>query len=194
MSGKNVEVVRGVRTRIVVPRRDRRRTLDERILVRFPGLARIVASAWSRLPPRSPIRRAFLARILRQGCEAANRRDFDFLFVLFDPEVEFEFDGSAGSSYAFPDMLGVHRGHEAYRRVWAAGDEAWSDLRLEIEQVIDFGDRLISTGRVTGSGRHTGIELNEPISQLFTMRRGLVISQQDFGDRKRALEAAGLSE
>ena len=43
-----------------------------------PGPRRwsIFVSAWSRLPPRSRLRRAVVSRVLRQGCEAANRRDF----------------------------------------------------------------------------------------------------------------------
>jgi hypothetical protein len=72
MSWENVEIVRGVRTRVSISTQNRRRTLDERIFVLFPALARLVLSGWSRLPPRSRLRRAFLARLLRQGNEAVN--------------------------------------------------------------------------------------------------------------------------
>jgi ketosteroid isomerase-like protein len=68
------------------------------------------------------------------------------------------------------------------------------DLRLEYEEVIDFGDRLLATGRYSGHGRSTGISLNEPVFQLFTLQRGFVIRQEDFADRDQALKAVGLSE
>jgi ketosteroid isomerase-like protein len=192
MSQENVEIVRGVRTRVRVSSENRRRTLDERILVRFPVLVRVLQSAWSRLPPGSRFRRALLSRIMRQGCEAANRRDFALVFLIFDPKIEFRYPDVGG--FAFPDQLGVHRGYEGYLGVWDAGDEAWEDLRLEYEEVIDFGDRLLATGRYSGHGRSTGISLNEPVFQLFTLQRGFVIRQEDFADRDQALKAVGLSE
>jgi ketosteroid isomerase-like protein len=194
MSQENVEIVRGVRTPVAVPSETRRRTLDERIYVRFPALYRVLASAWSRLPPRSRLRRAWVSRIVRQGCEAANRRDFDLRLLLVDPEIEFQIQGSPVGGFVPPDLLGVHRGHAGYLRIWEAGIEASEDLRIEHEEVIDFGDRLLAAGRQTGHGRSSGISLNEPLFQVFTLRRGLVIRQEDFTDRAQALEAVGLRE
>jgi ketosteroid isomerase-like protein len=93
-----------------------------------------------------------------------------------------------------PDLVGVHRGHEAYIRVWRAVMEALEDARLVPQQVVDLGERLLVTGRTTGHGTTSGIAIDEPLFQLFTFRRGSVIQQTDFTERDRALEAAGLSE
>jgi ketosteroid isomerase-like protein len=194
MSQENVETVRGVRTPITVSTENRRRTLDERIFAWFPALARVLLSAWSRLPPRSRLRRAWLSRIMRQGCEAANRRDFDLLFLALDPEIEYQANENAVGGFVPPDLLGVHRGHEGYFQVWEAMIEAVDDFKLEHEEVIDFGDRLLAAGRSTGHGSSSGVPVGQPIFQLFTLRRGLVIRQEDFDDRDRAFEAAGLRE
>ena len=194
MSQENVQIVRGVRTPVAVRSETRRRTLDERILVRFPALVRVLASAWSRLPPRSRLRRAMASRIVRQGCEAANRRDFDLMLLIFDPEMEFHIGGSPAGGFVPPDLLGVHRGHEGYLRVFEAVIEAMEDHKLEHEEVIDFGDRLFAAGRQTGHGRSSGIPVDEPLFQVYTLRRGLVIRQEYFTNRDKALEAAGLRE
>jgi ketosteroid isomerase-like protein len=194
MSQENVEIVRGVRTPVSVSTENRRRTLDERVFVLFPALARTLLSAWSRLPPRSRLRRAWLSRTTRQGCEAVNRRDFDLLFVAFDPQMEMRFDDSPIGGFLPPDMLGVHHGHEGYRRLWEAADEVWEDLKLEFEEVIDFGARLVSSARYTGHGAMSGVPISQLVDQVFTLRRGLVFRQEDFTDRDKALEAAGLSE
>jgi ketosteroid isomerase-like protein len=194
MSQDNVESVRGVRSPFTVSTENRRRTLDERIFVLFPALARVLLSAWSRLPPRSRLRRAWLLRIMRQGCEAANRRDFDLLFLALDPEIEYHANENALGGFVPPDLLGVHRGHEGYLRVWEAMIEAVDDFKLEPEEVIDFGDRLLAAGRGTGHGSSSGVPVDQPNFQVFTLRRGLVIRQEDFDDRDKALEAAGLSE
>jgi ketosteroid isomerase-like protein len=189
MSQENVEVV-GVRTPVAVRSETRRRKLDERILVRIPSLARMLANAWSRLPPRSCLRRSTLALFVRRGCEAVNRRDFEVLFLVLDPDIEFRFAGA----FVLPDLPGVQRGHEGYRRLWEYGIEVMGDLRLEIDEVTDYGDRLINAGRQMGHGSSSGVAVNQVVFQLLTLRRGLVVRQEDFTDRDKALEAAGLRE
>ena len=192
MSQENVEIVRGMRTPITVAS-ETRRTLDERIFIRFPVLARAVARAWSRLPPRSRLRRALTAHIWRSGIEAANRGDVDVLLLALDPAFELEMTESVAGGYALPDLVGVHRGHEGYLRVWQRLFEVW-DLKFEPEEIIDFGDRLLVAGRVRAQGTHTGIALDSPLFQLVTIRCGLFVRQQDFSVRADALEAAGLEE
>ena len=194
MARENVESVRGVQTPVVVPRETRRRTLDEWIFARFPGLVRVIGSAWSRLPPHSRLRRAVVSRIMRQGCEAANRRDFDLLFIFLDPEIELKLLESPFGGFVPPDLPGVNRGHGAYLRAWEAMIEAMEDFRIELDEVIDYGDRLLTPGRFMGHGSTSGAPFTQPIFQVFTMRRGLVIRQEDFADRDKALGAVGLRE
>jgi ketosteroid isomerase-like protein len=194
MSQENVEVLGGVRIAVSVPYGTRRRTMDERMFVMFPALARVFLAAWSRLPPRSRLRRVWLSRTVRQACEAWNRRDFDLLLCGIDPDAEYRLPESLAGGYVPPDLLGFHRGHDGYRRVWKGVFEAWGDLRLNIEQAIDFGDRLLLAGRATGRGRQSGIAFDQPLFQVVTLRRGLAIRQEEFVEREQALEAAGLRE
>lgn len=187
-------VLRGVRTPVAVRSRTRRRSLDERVFVRFPALVRILALAWSRLPPRSRLRRAFLSRFLRQACEAGNRRDFDFLVLGLDPEVEYRRDERVPAGLAPTDRLGVIRGHEAYIQMWKGTTEVIEDFSLKHEEAIDFGDRVLAAGRMEGHGTSSGVPFSQPVFQVFALRRGLVFRQEDFADREKALDAAGLSE
>lgn len=191
MPQENVKLVRAVRTPVTVSS-ETRRTLDQRIFIRFPVLARAVSRSWSRLPPRSRVRRRLTAKIWRSGIEAANRGDFEVLLLALDPAFELELTESLAGGYTLPDLVGVHRGHEGYLRVWQRLSEVW-DLKIEPEEVIDFGDRLLAVGRATARGRRTGIAFDTPLYSLITIRRGLFARQQDFSDRKEALEAAGLT-
>ena len=179
---------------VTVSTENRRRTLDERFFILFPALARTLLSAWSRLPQRSRLRRAWLSRVFRQAFEAANRRDFDLLFLGLDPEIEYQANENALGGFVAPDLLGMHHGHEGYIHVWEVYTEVVENLRLEPEELIDFGDRVLIAGRMTGHGASSGVPLSGPIFQLFTLERGLVIRQEDFDDRDKALEAAGLRE
>ena len=186
----NVERARGVRTSVDIPTEPRRRTVDERVLVRFPVLFRGLAAAWSRLPARSRLRQGLTARFIRQGCEAANRRDFEVLLLSYEPNFEMRFDDGAVGGFLPPDLVGVQSGHHGFVRAWEAAIEGFHDLRIEHEEVLDFGDRLLAAGRMTGHGTSSGIAVDEPLFQLFTLRRGLVMRQEDFVDRDRAFAAA----
>jgi ketosteroid isomerase-like protein len=147
-----------------------------------------------RLPLRSRLRRPVLTRIGERAAAAANRRDFDVLMYGFDPAIELELPESQVGGYLPPDLPAVHRGRDGYRRMWESLIEAWPDLKLEPEELIDFGDRLLAAIRLRAHGRHSGVALDQLIFQLFTLSRGLVIRQKDFADRKQALETARLSE
>src|SRR3954468_10048504 len=84
MSKENVERLRGVRIPLP-PETSQHRSLDARILARFPALVPPVLAAWARLPRHSRLRRTMLVRLLRQGYAAANRRDFDVTVRGYDP-------------------------------------------------------------------------------------------------------------
>jgi hypothetical protein len=190
MPEKNVDVARGVRTQVIVRKRSTRRSLDERLLVRFPRLARLLVSGWGRLPPRSRLRQALLARFMRQAFEAANRRDWDVLLLAVDPQIEYRPSGG-WRSLGLGDL---YRGHEGYLEVWETGMEVMADISLELEEVIDFGDRLFTAGRMTGHGNSSEAFVDQPNFQVATLRRGRAIRQQDFNDRDQALKALGVSE
>ena len=189
MSQENVEIVQGVRLPLARETR-RHRTLDERIVVRFPLLAPRLHAAWWRLPRHSRLRRVILARLIRQGYAAANRRDFDLLLTNLDPGVEFR----PGPIALMTDADPVYHGHHGYREFWRVLLEAFEDVRLDPEEILDLGDRWLFTVNLNGHGARSGVPINQQIFQVFTLRRGLIVRQDDFLDRAEAFEAAGLSE
>src|SRR5919108_3011972 len=92
----------------------RHRTLDERILVRFPALVPWLRAAIVRLPRHSRLRRAMLVRSVRQGYAAVNRRDFDLARTAYDPDCEYHPEQAA-----FPDAEPVYYGRDGlFRQFW----------------------------------------------------------------------------
>jgi ketosteroid isomerase-like protein len=193
MSQENVEIVRLARIALPPPseRASRRRSLDERLFVRFPALYRLVAAAFMRLPPRSRLRRLMVIRRVSQAYAAGNRRDFDVLLVGIDPGG---YEYRPSPDLMPPDLDSAFHGPEGYLQLWRYWLDAFEDIRWDPEEMLDLGDKVLVTAQQRGHGSGSGVAVSEPVFQLFMFRRGLVVRQEDFLDRSKALEAAGLRE
>jgi hypothetical protein len=138
MSQANVEAVRQP---LRVPERSRR-TLDQRLTLRFPGLAAAFARLVFSLPPRSRLRKAAVSRVVRLALEAYNRRDLDAVATSFHPDLEY---------YPYREFVEAgltercYHGPAGYRAYIASTYDVWgADVRLEQGEVIDLGDRLVA--------------------------------------------------
>ena len=194
MSQENVEVLRGVR--IALPplseRAAQRRTLDERLYVRFPMLLPRLVSAVLRLRTGSHLRRAFLSRLIRRGWAASDRGDLGLCLCGYDPDVEISWPESG--SMAIPDLRGTYRGHEGFRRVWRGMHDPWK-VEVRPQEVIDLGRPAASSiADLSARGKGSGVPIGGSLIGLFTYRAGRIVREQYFNTRDEALEAAGLRE
>jgi ketosteroid isomerase-like protein len=168
-----------------------RRRLEERLALRFPGAAALVARSMLRLPPRARLRRLAIRRTAQLGWESLNRDDVEAALALYHPDIELivpeEFVGLG--------LEPVYRGFEqrkSFEQRWIAD---WGKLRYEFEEVIDLGDgRVLMLGRVRTSGVTSGAAVDREFAEIFTFSAGRVIREQPFLDHADALEAAGLPE
>jgi hypothetical protein len=193
MAQENLQIGPGARSAIpaISERASRRRSLDEVVFVRFPSLLRLLSSAFVRLPPRSRVRRSIMVRRMARAYAAGNRRDFDVILVGMDLGV---YEYRPSRDLLPPDLEEVFHGRDGYLQLWRYWLDAFEDIRWDPEEVLDFGDKLLVTTQQRGHGSGSGVGVSEPVLQLFTLRRGLVIRQEDFLDQAEALETLGLSE
>jgi hypothetical protein len=152
--------LRGVRCPVSLPseRASQRRSLDERLYVRFPALYRLLADRWMRLPPRSQRRRLMLRRLTARGAAAVNRRDFEVLFLGFDPSIEYH---PAGDQLP-PGMDPLSHGHAGYEKVSRQMIDSFKDLQSEPVEYLDFGDQLLATIEYKGHGSGSGVPVTIP--------------------------------
>jgi ketosteroid isomerase-like protein len=192
MSPENINSAPGAPIALVPIREEasRRRALDERVFVRVPGLARVLAQLALRLPRQSQLRRLMVARRIGRAYAAANRRDFDLILAGLDPETEYR----PAPDLIAPDQDEVFSGHDGYLRMWRNWLDAFHDLRFDPEEVVDLGDTFLVTAEQRAHVPGSGVTVGKPVFQLFKVRRGLVVWQHDFSDRSKALKAAGLAE
>jgi ketosteroid isomerase-like protein len=90
----------------------------------------------------------------------------------------------------------VLRGPDEMRAFYRDLDATWADgARLEVEELIDAGEKVLVLVRFSGRGKTSGAEVEALVWNLWTFRDGEPAGWTYFGeDRAEAFEAAGLSE
>jgi ketosteroid isomerase-like protein len=103
---------------------------------------------------------------------------------IFDPEVE------SGGFGAWPEGSGTVTGFEnlsAGMRDWLA---AWErPLKVEAEEYIQSGDRILVLIRWHGRGKGSGVEMEASGAHLWTFRDGRAVGFLVYRDRNEARAA-----
>ena len=73
-------------------------------------------------------------------------------------------------------------------------DEAFAEFRVEISEIRDLGERLVTIGHLHGRGKESGADVESPIGYVIDFNNGKAVRYRDYFDPKEALEAAGLEE
>ena len=97
--------------------------------------------------------------------------------------------------HQFPQAVepGTRRGAEvggALRKIF----EVYEDLRVNAQEFIDAGDRVVVIGRTRATARGSGLQLDDPVALVWTVQNGKLVRIAAFRDRREALEAVGLSD
>jgi ketosteroid isomerase-like protein len=168
-----------------------RRTLDQRIAIRFPALGAANARLLARLPPRSRIRQALLWRTARLAIEAYNRRDMIAASASFHPDLEYyPYREFVEAGLAEP----CYHGPAGYRAYIEATYDVWgTEVRLYPTELIDLGDRIVLLADMPMRAQGSGVPLAESYATIATLDDGRVIRQQDFLSHAEALAQAGLA-
>jgi ketosteroid isomerase-like protein len=124
--------------------------------------------------------------IVRRFADGWQRGDWDGMAELADPDIELH--GTVGGV----EEGRVRRGVAEIRRDFESNEEIWDEHRVEIEELIDAGDRVVLFQREYQRGRSSGLELVLDAAVLVDLRDGRIVRLQGYMDRGAALEAAGL--
>jgi ketosteroid isomerase-like protein len=107
--------------------------------------------------------------LARQGYEAWNRGDADWLLEHMTEDVEVEPLRGVG------DFDKVYSGHEGWKRFWEGWREAWSTIEVRVERMEDMGDQgALALLTFEGVGRGSGAEVSMTVSHWLTFREGQV--------------------
>jgi len=119
--------------------------------------------------------------------DAFNRRDVEAVIALWDEE---------GAWYpaieALTEGRRTYRGHAEMRQYYRDLAEFADQGHVELSEVYDLGDRVLTVGRLSMTFA-SGVELDQETACLFTWRNGKCVEARPYMSRAEALEAAGLS-
>ena len=129
-----------------------------------------------------------------QGNAEAVRRVFDYFnetgeagpLELYDAEVTFTTRGDVGG----PETFSGHRGMAAAVASFA---EAWAKTAAHIIELIEGDNVAVAVVRFELLSQ-TGVELEVEEAWAYWLRDGKFTRIEQHGSRRKALEAAGLSE
>jgi ketosteroid isomerase-like protein len=169
-----------------------RRSLDERIAMRFPRFTAFQARLIARLPPTSRLRKAAFSRSAELGLAAFNRRDLDAVAAFWDPECEYCPERQwveAGLTEA------SYRGLEGYRRYVSSVDQVWAgENRLTPLEVFDLGDRVLLLADGDMRAQASGVPLRQEFALLCTLKAGRPVRAQEYYNHAEAIRSAGIAQ
>jgi len=130
-----------------------------------------------------------LRRTVQLGIAAANRRDFEAMFALYDAGVELTVPPGLVAVGFEPNV----QGREERIRFEHRWRTEWGDFRYAPEEVSDLGDRVFLIGHMKGTGVSSGASFDNEWAVLFAISSGRVVREEVFLDHAEALAAAGLA-
>jgi ketosteroid isomerase-like protein len=125
--------------------------------------------------------------IVRRVFDLWNRGDRRAVPDSIDPDIEVVVDYQV-------DFDGTYRGHAGLGEMMGAFWGEFEDIRSWIDVAIPAGSHVVVGARFSGRGKKSGVEIDMPAWQVWTVRDGKVVRWRIVRTKREALEAAGLSE
>jgi hypothetical protein len=128
-----------------------------------------------------------IAEALREAIDAFNCAEFASAARVLDADSQWDWSRSIG-----PDNA-IYRGPDEIRRFWETFAGTFEEIRLEIEEVVDLGDRIVAAMLSVMRGRG-GVEVQARNAWLVEGRGATLARLTMFQSKQEALEAVGLEE
>jgi ketosteroid isomerase-like protein len=92
----------------------------------------------------------------------------------------------------FEDNHTPSHGIEGAMRIRNGWLEAWDEMHVDLEQIVEEGDTIVASVHVTGRGKSSGVEVDTRVHLLFKTRDEKIAYIFEHTERAAALAAAGL--
>ncbi len=124
--------------------------------------------------------------LVRRDVAARDARDWTGLDEIWHPKIELEVAAGAGT----------YRGIDGITRFFDSISDLFSEFRVEAEEMVEVGERVVTIERVSGcglKGSDAQSWVQEKLFRLITFKEGKIWRVKECPSRTEALAAAGLS-
>ena len=126
--------------------------------------------------------------IVRQGIALVNAADWDALFGLHHPDIEYR------DLQHVPDLPEVLRGLEGFRVLMANWTEVYDELGAEVYEYIDAHPWVVCDTRSHGKGKGSDV-IDVRFADAYEVKDGKIVRAiVGYPDVASALKAVGLAE
>ena len=129
--------------------------------------------------------------IVKRALDFLGRRDWPGIrdADLIDPNVELH--GSVGGLEEGKILRGPGEISQAFD---LEDQEVWDEHRIEPQEFIDAGDRVVVLHREYQRGKGSRVEIEVDTAAIVDLRDGRIVRMQGYVNPADALKAAGLAE
>jgi ketosteroid isomerase-like protein len=120
---------------------------------------------------------------MKRGYATAGQGDLDAMLDIIDPDIVLRDRPES------PDPRTYH-GYEGVRKSLESSDETFDRFELQPEEFIAEGDYVIVVLRMRGTGRGSGITVEERIAHQWKIRDGRAVAMQVYSDPEDAVRDA----
>jgi ketosteroid isomerase-like protein len=127
-----------------------------------------------------------------QGNVERVRESYELVSRTHRPDVELLHPDVEWHTRADLPDTGTYLGHEGAAKLVSEWFDAFEDLDLETEELIDVEDRVVVVVRLHGRVRGSSQEVDMTETHVLTMRDGKATEIHEYRTKAEALEAVGL--
>ena len=125
--------------------------------------------------------------LARERYLQVNERGFAAVADFLAPEFTMDSPQGVEASQAH-DEAGLQKWFEKM-------EEVWERLAFDPTEISALdAERVISVVHTSGRAKGSGIEIDQELTHLWTLRDGKAVRLETYSTKREALEAAGLSE
>src|SRR4051812_28308977 len=128
-------------------------------------------------------------QIMRRAWDAWLGGGMDTLFEIWDPGVVWDLTHFRD----WPDNR--HEGREDVKRFLNEWLDVWAHYEVGVDERLEAPDgRVVTLAWQRGRGNRSGLEMRMEWAEIATLRDGKMTLLEQYDDRSKALEVAGLPE
>jgi SnoaL-like domain len=121
-----------------------------------------------------------------EGAEAALNADAGSGVIRPDAEIAFVAGESGVEQRDLHGLPGLIEG-------WRDWLEGWDSYVLNVEDLLEAGERVVALVRIKGRTSRDGVELEHTPAAVWELEDGIVVGLTFYLDRAQAMQVAGLS-